>query len=339
MAAADLDLVAAIALIAVFAMSSGAHDAADAIATLVATRAAHPIRAMGLAAVCGVIGPLVWGRGVASSIAKVVTVSDSRMTSVIGAGVTGALAWNLFTRWRALPSSSSHALIGGLIGAAVLDSGTGALVWGPWHEGEITGVLAILIGMGLAVILGFGLAAMLERLAIRAMQRATVRMVPVVRGGQWVSSGWLSLSQSSNDVMKSVGVIAAVLAADGRIARTEALSRGWILAISIAMTAGAIIGGWTIVTTIGKRIFPLRSIDGLVSQTASAAIIFSASATGAPISTTQVVASSIVGIGAGRSRFRHIGWAIVRNIGIAWLTTIPIAAALGALALPLWRLI
>jgi PiT family inorganic phosphate transporter len=178
----------------------------------------------------------------------------------------------------------------------------------------------------------------LERLSLAAMRHATVRFRKPVRAVQWVTSAALAFSHGSNDAQKSVGIIGALLLATGR---TETLSApiGYVVAASLALTIGTAFGGWTIVRTIGRRIFPLRSLDGLVSQTSSAAVILTASIVGAPVSTTQVVSSSIVGIGIGRRRWRHVSWGIVREIGVAWVTTMPAAGLLGAILLPLWKLI
>jgi PiT family inorganic phosphate transporter len=153
-----------------------------------------------------------------------------------------------------------------------------------------------------------------------------------------VTSAGLAFSHGSNDAQKAAGIIGALLLASGLTGSVEP-PIGYVVASSLALTLGTALGGWTIVRTIGRRIFPLRSIDGLVSQTSSAGVILAASIVGAPVSTTQVVSSSIVGIGVGRGRWRHVGWSIVRDIALAWVTTMPAAALLGAILLPLWKLV
>ena len=158
-----------------------------------------------------------------------------------------------------------------------------------------------------------------------------------MKRAQWVTSSWLAFSQGSNDAMKTVGIIAALLLATGH-AQNLAAPLWVIIAASLALTVGTAMGGWTIIKTIGKRIFPLRPLDSLVSQSTSALIILFASSIGAPVSTTQVVSASVVGIGGGRRRWRHVDWDIVKDIGLAWLTTMPAAALIGALFVPVWRL-
>jgi PiT family inorganic phosphate transporter len=334
----DLTLILAIGMALVFALTNGFHDAANAIAALVATRVARPIPAVLMAAVFNLLGPLLIGAAVANTIGRIVTVEPARAVPVIGAGLTGAAIWNIVTWRRGLPSSSSHALVGGLVGAAVLDSGLNAVNWGPIQAGQPSGVLGVLIGLFLATVLGFGAALFLERLALRAMRRATIRFLGPVRGAQWVASAWLAFSHGSNDAQKTVGIIGALLLASGK---TSSLTTPtWMIVLaSLALTLGTALGGWTIVRTIGRRIFPIRTLDGLVSQASSAGVILVASFVGAPISTTQVVSSSIVGIGIGRGRWRHVSWEIVRDIGLAWLTTMPAAGLIAAILLPFWKLL
>ena len=335
----DSGLILAIAMAMAFAFTNGLHDAANAIATLVATRAARPVPAAIMAAVFNMLGPLLIGAAVANTVGSIVQVPSDEMVVVIGAGLTGAFAWNVYTWLRGLPASSTHALVGGLMGAAIVDAGLDAVRWGPFDaQGDLTGVLGILLGLLVAVVLGLTVALLLERLALRGLEHATSRIGKVIRRAQWFTSAGLAFSHGSNDAMKTVGIVAAMLVATGR---SEDLSAPlWLVIASAAMvTLGTSLGGWPIVRTVGQRIFPLRSIDGLVSQSTSAGVIIAATIVGAPISTSQVVSSSVVGIGFGRRRWGHLGWRIVRDIGLAWLTTMPAAAFIAALSLPIWRII
>jgi PiT family inorganic phosphate transporter len=320
-----------------FAFTNGFHDAANAIATLVATRAARPGPAVAMAAVFNVLGPLVLGKAVADTIAGIVELPAQDAVRVIGAGLTGAVAWNVLTWWRGLPSSSSHALIGGIVGAALVTHGADAVNWGGLGGLRPSGVVGVLAALALSPVVGFAAAFAIERGVIRGLRRLTTRAAVPVRIAQWPTSAWLALSHGANDAQKSVGIIAAVLVAEGSIGGVPAVPVWAVLASAVALTAGTALGGWRIVRTIGRRIFPLRSVDGLVSQTSSASVILAASLVGAPVSTTHVVASSVVGVGLGRRRARHIGWRVTREIGLAWLTTLPAAAALAILALPVWR--
>ena len=329
-------LVVAIGMALAFAFTNGLHDAANSIATLVATRAARPLPAVVLAAAGNVLGPLLLGKAVADTIAGVVSVPADQVLPVMGAALTGAVAWNAITWWRGLPASSGHALIGGLTGAALAEGGAGALNWGGFDGIKPVGVLGVLGVLALAPVFGFLAGLEVNRGARRAARRATTRVRGPVRAGQWVMSGGLAFTHGANDAQKSVGVVAALLLAAGEISHLSAPL--WVeLLCGIALTAGTALGGWPIVRTIGKRIVRLRPLDALASQTGSTVVLLGASLIGAPVSTTQVVASSVVGVGGGRRRWRHVHWPLVRTMLLAWLVTIPISAAFAAVALLPWR--
>ncbi len=329
-------LVVAVGMALAFAFTNGIHDAANTIATLVATRAARPGPAVVLAALGNVIGPLVLGAAVADTIAGIVTVPADEMVFVLGAALTGAVAWNGITWWRALPSSSGHALLGGLVGAALAEGGSSAVNWGGFDGITPVGVLGVMTVMALAPVAGLlaGLAA--NRWARRVARRATTRVRGPVRVGQWAMSGGLALSHGANDAQKSIGIVAALLVAGGVTSHLAAPV--WAeLACGVALTAGTTLGGWPIVRTIGRRITRLRPLDALSSQTGSTAVLLGASVIGAPVSTTQVVASSVVGVAGGRRRWRHVHWPLVRAMALAWLVTVPASAALAVVALLPWR--
>lgn len=310
-----------------FAATNGIHDASNAIATLVATRAATPLQAILLATFFNLLGPLLIGAAVADTVAGIVTVAPDEAVKVIGSGLAGALAWNLLTWWKGLPSSSSHALVGGLVGAAVAEGGTGAVLWGGLDGLHPVGVFGALIALALSPVLGALAALLVIRTLRRLAHRATRRWKAVTGSGQWVTSAALAFSHGANDAQKTVGVIAALLLADGRIDNLD--TPAWVIpACAAALTVGTALGGWRIIRTVGRRIYRIGSVDGLASQSSSAAVILGASFLGAPTSTTQVVASSIVGIGGGRRRWHHVNWVVVRQMGIAWLVTLPAAALL-----------
>jgi inorganic phosphate transporter, PiT family len=321
-----------------FALTNGFHDAANSIATLVATHGARPGQAIALSAVFNSLGVLLVGSAVASTIAGITTVDSSIAVEVIGSGVLAAVIWNLLT-WRVgLPSSSGHALVGGLVGSAVTAAGTDAINWGGldgWHP---VGVFGVLIALAVSPVIGLAGGFGLARLVPHVLGRATRRVAAPIRGGQWLMSAALSFAHGANDGQKAIGVMVALLVASGHLdAFTVPL---WTkIAGGAALTLGTAMGGWSIVRTIGRRIFHLRPVDGFVSQTASTTVILTSSYLGAPVSTTHVVASSVVGIGGGRRRWRHVRWAVVRAIGIAWILTLPAAMALGAATLLVWRAI
>ena len=328
-----------IALAIVFALAfdvtNGFHDSANAVAALVATRAARPANAIAFVAVFNFLGPVVAGTAVAETVGGIIRVEGHSALATVGAALTGALAWNLLTWWRGLPSSSSHALVGGLTGAALLDAGFHAVRWGGLDGIRPTGVTGVLAALAVAPLLGFVAGLVGARALRRALRRAPREAKRAVLRGEWWTASALAFSNGANDAQKTMGVITLLLVADGRIDSFSVPL--WVkLAAAAALTAGATFGGWRIVRTMGSGIYRLRPLDGLVSQGASAVVILGAAGIGAPISTTHVVASSVVGVGAGQ-RWRHVRWAVVREMGLGWLVTLPASAALGAAAVPMWR--
>lgn len=328
-------LVGAIVVAVAFDFTNGFHDSSNALAALVATRAARPGPAVVLVGVCTIAGPLVAGTAVASTIGGLVRTSSGDTIAVVGAGLTGGLCWNLITWWRGLPSSSSHALVGGLVGAAVVNSGWGAVRWGGFESARPVGVLGVLVALAVSPALGFGVAFFAARVTRRALRRARREIAPVLRRGEWFTAAALAFSHGANDAQKTMGVVTVLLVADGRLS-TFAVPLWVKLLASASLTAGVLVGGWRIVRTLGRGIYRLRAQDGLVSQAASAAIILSAAAVGGPVSTTHVVASSVMGVGAGQHR-QHVRWAVAREIVAGWLLTLPASAVAGMLAFVPWR--
>jgi inorganic phosphate transporter, PiT family len=254
---------------------------------------------------------------------------------VLACGLDAALAWNIGAWLVGVPSSSSHALVGGLAGAAIAAAGIGAVNWGGFDGWRPEGVAAVLVALAVSPILGTGAAFVALRVYRRALRRATRRFTAPVRRAQWVTSGLLSAGQGANDAQKAVGVISLVLVAND--ASAGGTPTWAVAAAAAAMAAGTALGGWRLVRTIGQRIYDLRALDALASQTASAGILLGASAAGAPVSATHVVSSSVVGVGGARERWGRVRWAVVRNIGVAWATTLPATALLAAGVLTTWR--
>lgn len=316
-----------------FAFTNGFHDAANATATLVTTRAARPAQAVALASVFTLLGPLVLGAAVAETVAGVVALPRASLVPVVGAALSGAVAWNLLTWALGLPSSSSHALVGGLAGAALAQAGPDAV---RWTGGGGLGFAGVLVGLTISPLLGAAAAALLELGLRRWLARASARIGPAVLRAQWGASAFLAFTHGANDAQKTVGLVAVLLFASGVQASPD--PPGWAApAVALALTAGTALGGWSIVRTIGRRILRLRPLDALASQTGSAAVIALASVLGAPVSTSQVVASSVVGAGVGKRRTRRIRWQVVRQIALTWVTTVPAAGLASAALLPLWR--
>lgn len=339
----DVGLWLALVLAVAFALTNGFHDASNAIATLVATRGATAGQAVAMAAVANMAGALLLGTAVADTIGGIVTVPPSQAITVVGSALAGATAWNIIT-WRlGLPSSSGNALVGGLVGAAVADGmlvGTGgwsSVNWGGFDGWRPTGVIGCLAVLLVSPPVGFLGAFLMLRWLRWASRRWTTRWQAPIRGGGWVAAAGLSVSHGANDAQKSMGVIAVLLMSSaGSSTLTVPL---WAKVVTgAAVTLGTALGGWRIVRTIGRRIFSLAPLDSFASQVSSTAVILGASLAGAPVSTTQVVASSVVGVGVGRRRWRHVRWAVVRGMGLAWLTTIPAAGALAVGVLLIWRI-
>ncbi|HVW47631.1 MAG TPA: inorganic phosphate transporter [Solirubrobacterales bacterium] len=332
-----MELALAIAIAVAFALTNGFHDAANAIATLVTGRAARPGPAVALAATFNLLGAVVVGTAVAGTIAGIVTVTGAGAVAVIGAGVLAATVWNVGT-WRlGLPSSSAHALVGGLAGAAFVDSGLGAIRWGGLDGLHPVGLAGVLIALAVSPALGLGFGFAFSRTDWLLMRRATRRARRPIVGAEWAMSAALAFGHGANDGQKAMGVIGALLLADGRIDSFAVPLWAKVLC-GVSLTLGTALGGWRIIRTVGRHIFRLSSLGAFASQSASAAVVIPASYLGAPVSTTEVVASTVVGVGGGRRRWRHVRWSVVESIAAAWLLTLPGAAALGALALPIWRL-
>jgi inorganic phosphate transporter, PiT family len=332
----DIGLVVAIAFAAAFAMTNGFHDAANAIATLVATRGATPGQAITLSSVFNLAGAVLLGTAVADTIGKIVELPPDDAVTAIGSGLAGATAWNLLTWWRGLPSSSGHALVGGLVGAALAEGGAGAVNWGGfdgWHPVGVIGTLVVLL---VSPVIGFVGGFLLLRVLHAASLRWTRRWKGPVVSGEWVAAAALSYSHGANDAQKTMGVIAALLVAGGQLDTFEVPL--WVkLLAGGAIVFGTALGGWRIISTMGRHISPIKPLDSFSSQTSSATVILGASLIGGPVSTTQVVASSVVGTGAGRHRWRHVRWEVVRAMGIAWVITMPGAAVLAIAALAAWN--
>jgi inorganic phosphate transporter, PiT family len=327
--------VAALTALALYAFTNGFQDSPNALAGIVATRAARPGQALVLVSVCQFVGPLLFGGAVAATVAELVTVPADRIAAVLGAGVTAALVWNLFTWWWRMPASATHALVGGLMGSAVVDSGWDALDWGGLEGWRPVGLLGVLVVLAVSPIVGLVSSVVLTRAARLALRRGRSQIVEPVKRAQWFTAGALAFSNGTNDAQKVAGVAVALLVASGDLDDLSAPL--WVrLAAAGAFTLGTVFGGWRVARTIGWRIYRLRPLDGLVAQASAASVVLGASAVGSPMSTSQVVTSAVVGTGVSR-RVRHVRWDVVRSILAAWLVTLPAGALLGAGAVALWR--
>jgi len=329
-----LVLVAGVVAVAlVFDVINGFHDAANSIATVVSTRVLPPRAAVLWAAFFNFVAMFVFAPHVADTISKIVTVApnDAAYVYVVLTGLLGAIAWDLLTWWWGLPTSSSHALIGGFAGAGAAYGGFGILRWDKiWKVVEFI-PLAPLIGLAL----GFAL-----MLAVYWMFRSwrPTRVDTVFRKGQLLSAALYSLGHGGNDAQKTMGTIVALLIAAGLMEPGIELSlldhrTVWIiLSCHAAMGIGTALGGWRIVRTMGMKITKLKPVGGFCAETAGAFTLFLATHAGIPVSTTHTIAGSIVGVGATR-KLSGIKWGIAERIVWAWIITIPAAATVAALLL------
>jgi PiT family inorganic phosphate transporter len=314
----------------VFDFTNGMHDAANSIATVVSTRVLSPRLAVIWAASFNFIAFLIFGTAVAMTIGKGMIDVESINETVILAGLIGAICWNLITWYLGLPSSSSHALIGGYAGAAIIKSGFGIVIAEGWYKTIIFIVLAPAIGLVLGYILK-----VLTAWALRNQRPGPVNKWSRVL--QLFSAALYSLGHGGNDAQKTMGIITSLLFVGGFL--TEYLIPLWVVLIAHAAIAiGTLTGGWRIVKTMGQRITRLRPIDGFCAETAGAFSIFLATFLGIPVSTTHVITGAVSGVGSA-NRWTAVHWGVTLNIVWAWVLTIPGAAIIAALAYFLLNLI
>ncbi|CAG0979976.1 Low-affinity inorganic phosphate transporter 1 [Rhodocyclaceae bacterium] len=321
--------VAAVLVVLVFDYTNGFHDAANIVASVIASRAMTPVQAVLIVGVFEFLGPLLGGTAVANTIGKFIDldgVEPVTALTIILCGLVGAIAWNLFTWWRGIPSSSSHALVGGLAGAVVVSVGADHVAWGfaELAHGHVTGVMKVLAALVLSPLVGFWVGFGLQRLMLFLLRGARPAMNRNLRNAQFLTAAGLGFSHGANDAQKSMGILTLVLMLGGFV-DSFAVPLWVMFACASAITLGILSGGWRIVRTLGFAIYKVRPLHALDSQCASAAVIFTASAIGAPVSTTHVVATSIMGIGAAE-RPKAVRWAKAGEIATTWIITIPGAA-------------
>ncbi len=317
-----LTVVGIIAVALIFACINGFHDAANSIATVVSTRALTPGQAVVWAAFFNFIAAFTFGTAVAKTIGKGMIDLSAVTFGVIFAGLMGAIIWDLVTWFYGLPSSSSHALIGGYAGAAIANAGFSAIIVKGWTKTLIYIVLAPTIGLTLAFTIMIAI--------FWTFRRWTpVRVDRLFRKGQLVSAALYSLGHGTNDAQKTMGIIAGVLVTAGYL-KTFSIPMWVVLAAHSAIALGTLSGGWRIIHTMGSKITRLQPVGGFAAETAGAITLFIASSLGVPVSMTHTITGAIVGVGATR-RLSAVRWGIAGRIVWAWVLTIPAAAALGAI--------
>jgi inorganic phosphate transporter, PiT family len=324
-------LIALIATALLFDFLNGLHDAANSIATIVSTRVLAPRYAVAWAGFFNFIAFLVFGMHVARTIGTGIVALDVITDQVIFGALMGAITWNIITWLAGIPSSSSHALIGGLVGAGVAHTGWHAIVW----SGLGKTIAAIFLSPGL----GFVLALMLVLAVSWAFVRATpARVDGVFRRVQFFSASMYSLGHGGNDAQKTMGIIAALLFAHGAIKGNFYVPFWVVLSCQAAMALGTLCGGWRIVRTMGSRITRLAPLQGVCAETAGSIMLFMATYMGIPVSTTHTITGAIVGVGAAR-RTSAVRWNVAKDIAIAWFVTMPAAGAIGAVFYYLFGLV
>jgi len=315
-------LVALIIVALAFDFLNGLHDAANSIATVVSTRVLRPHHAVVWAAFFNFIAFVFFGVHVARTIGTGIVAAEVVDAGVIFGALMGAICWNLFTWWLGIPSSSSHALIGGLAGAGIMKAGTGAIVWSGFG---ITGAAIVL-----SPVLGFFLALLL----VLAISWIFVRSTPLAvdnmfRILQLTSAALYSLGHGGNDAQKTMGIIAVLLYSQGILGQEFYVPFWVILSCQAAMAFGTLLGGWRIVHTLGSRITRLHPVQGFCAEAGGAATLFLATFFGIPVSTTHTITGAIVGVGAAR-KVAAVRWNIAGNVVVAWILTMPASGLIAA---------
>jgi inorganic phosphate transporter, PiT family len=319
----DLTLAAVIVVALFFDFTNGFHDTANAIATSVSTRALTPRTAVLLAAILNFAGAFV-SFAVAATIAKGIVNPEVITLSVILAGLVGAITWNLITWFLGLPSSSSHALIGGVAGSAIAASGPDVINWsGIWDKVVLPGLLSPTIGFAAALALMLVIVWVIRK-------RSPTRVNRVFRRAQIVSGSFVAFTHGTNDAQKTMGIMSLALIVSGHLDADFDRPPTWVIvSAALAMALGTYAGGWRIIKTMGTRIAKIDPPQGFAAQTACAGILWTTAHYGFPVSTTQTITGCVMGAGASR-RFSAVRWGVAGNIAVAWILTLPAAAFVGA---------
>ena len=318
-------VVMLVLLALVFDFMNGFHDAANSIATVVSTGVLRPQTAVLFAAFFNVVAIFVFQLKVAATVGKGIVDPGVVDQYVVFGALIGAISWNLLTWWYGIPSSSSHALIGGIVGATLAKAGAGKLVMG--------GVLKTVAFIVVSPTLGFLLGGLLMVLVSWVCRRSSpLRVDNWFRRLQLVSAGLYSLGHGGNDAQKTIGIIWMLLIASGMAAASDPMPPSWVIwSCYLAIGAGTLFGGWRIVKTMGQRITKLKPVGGFCAETGGAMTLFIATAMGVPVSTTHTITGAIVGVGAVRNASK-VRWGIAGNIVWAWVLTIPASALVAAIA-------
>jgi PiT family inorganic phosphate transporter len=320
MVAPSILIAVLIGVAVVFDFLNGFHDASNIVATMISSRAMPPRVALLVSALAHFSAPFLFGVAVARTIGHDVVVSEAVTVPVILAASISAIAWNIITWWLGMPSSSSHALIGGLVGAVGVGFG--------WQDIQLAGLSKVLIALLASPVLGLIVGYIVMKVVLFLVRGASPRISTLFKRLQWLTSLGLALSHGTNDAQKTMGIITMGLIATGYLSRFEV--PWWVVLLSaVAIALGTLSGGWRLIRTLGK-FYKIRPIHGFTSQLTSTMVIMGAALLGGPVSTTQVVSSSIMGVGSAE-RLSKVRWGVAGSIAITWVTTIPVSAAMAAL--------
>ena len=314
------ELLIVIALALTFTVLNGMRDSSNIVATMISSRAFSPRTALGIAAVAELVGPFLFGVTVARTIGNDVVQSDVLTLNVIASALIGAIAWNLITWYFGIPSSSSHALIGGLVGAVLIAAGVEAI--------KFEGLSKVLIALFVIPMIGFFGGFVVTRIIYYLVRAASPPVNDFFKRGQWGTALVMAFGQGTNDAQKTMGIIALSLVIGEALPAFDVPF--WVIAVSAAAIAiGTSLGGWRLIRTLGGKFYKIRPLHSFSTQLSSAAVILSASLLGMPVSASQVVSSSIIGVGSAE-RVSKVRWSVAEEILMAWLITIPASGLLAA---------
>jgi len=313
-------LIVIIVLALGFDFLNGVHDSSNIVATMISSRAIRPRLALAMTALAEFCGPFIFGVAVANTIGSEIVQSETINLNVIVAALISAITWNILTWLLGIPSSSSHALIGGIIGSVVIGAGFEAI--------KMAGVLKVLLVLFISPIIGFVAGWIIANLVYLLSWKATPRVNGVFKKLQIITALSLALSHGTNDAQKTMGIITLALLISGQIP-TFVVPQWVIFMCAAAIAIGTSVGGWQLIRTLGSKFYKIRPVHGFSAQITSAAVILTASLIGGPVSTTQVVSTAIMGVGAA-DRVNKVRWGVAGEILSAWLFTIPSTALLAA---------
>jgi PiT family inorganic phosphate transporter len=314
------ELIIVIALALIFDFLNGMRDSSNIVATMISSRAFSPETALGIAAVAEFLGPFLFGVAVARTIGEDIAQLEVFTLGVIAAALIGAIVWNLITWYFGLPGSSSHALIGGMVGAVLVRAGLAAI--------KFAGLNKVLLALVLSPMIGFVIGFLLTRLIYFLVRGASPRINSFFKRSQLVTALAMAFSHGTNDAQKTMGIITLSLVISGILPSFQVPT--WVIAVSAAAIAiGTSLGGWRLIRTLGGKFYKIRPLHSFATQLSSASVILAASFFGVPVSTSQVVSSAIIGVGSAE-RASKVRWSVAEDIVTSWLITIPVSGLIAA---------